>query len=355
MSTPVQPQGQVEGGRALLRFRLFGFPVHVDASFVIMIGIIGYLSNFEFSQLPLWLLIAAISVLVHELGHAFVARTTGASPAIALVAFGGVTTFVPPKQLSRLRSLSISAAGPLVGIAFGLLVFGLAQVLGPFDADSWPAVAYKMVLFTSVGWGVLNLLPILPLDGGQVMRELLPGDPPVRSRRAAMVSIGVALLVGAWALSIHYYSGILIVGFFILVNFMEARRPAAAGAGLTPEQAIVEQLWSGRPEQARELLAGMPPGIDVDLAVHGAVLATTTDRNQGLALLLQEIQRRPEDGNAMALLVLAHALLHEWDAVVALANGPYAAVIPSAVLVRARQEAVSAGDPSAAERIPVPE
>jgi hypothetical protein len=228
-------------------------------------------------------------------------------------------------------------------------------VLGPLDDDSWLALAYEMVLFTSIGWGVLNLLPILPLDGGQVMRELLPGDPPVRSRRAAMVSIGMALLVGAWAWYIGYYSGILIAGFFILVNFMEARRPAAVGAGLTPEQAIVEQLWSGRPDQARELLAGMPPGIDVDLAVHGAVLATTTDRNQGLALLLQEIQRRPEDGNAMALLVLAHTLLHEWDAVVALANGPYAAVIPSAVLARARQEAVSAGEPSAAQRIPVPD
>ena len=353
MSTPVQPQGQAEGGRALLRFRLFGFPVHVDLSFVIMIGFIGFLSNLRWAELPLWILISAISVLVHELGHAFTARTTGASPAVALVAFGGITTFVPPRQLSRLRSLTISAAGPLVGIAFGALLYGLAQVFGPLEADSWLALAFTMALWTSVGWGVLNLVPMLPLDGGQVMRELLPGSPPVRARRAAMVSIGVALAVGLLALSSGYQQGALIALFFVLINALELRRPAAAR--MTPEQAIVEQLWSGKPEQARQVLAAVPPGVQVDLAVHGAVLATTTDREQGLALLLQEVQRRPEDGNAMALLVLAHALLHEWDQVVALANGPYAAVIPSAVLARARQEAVAAGDPAAAQRIPVPE
>lgn len=356
MSTPVQPQEQIQGGRALLRFKLFGFPVHVDASFVIMIGLIGYLSDYGLSELPLWLLVAAISVLVHEFGHAFAARTTGASPAIALVAFGGVTTFVPPRQLSRLRSLSISAAGPVVGIVFGLALLGLARAFGPIDPDSWLDLAYDMALFTSIGWGVLNLLPILPLDGGQVMRELLPGAPPVRARRAAIVSIVVCVLVGAWSFYIGYFFGAVIAALFILTNAMAARRPAAADGGvLTPEQAIVEQLWNARPEQARELLAGLPPGIDVDLAVHGAVLATTTDRGQGLALLLQEVQRRPEDGNAMALLVLAHTLLHEWDAVVDLAKGPYAAVIPSAVLARARQEALSSGDPAAAERIPVPE
>jgi hypothetical protein len=162
------------------------------------------------------------------------------------------------------------------------------------------------------------------------------------------------VLAAAYALSIGYWFGIAIAGVFVLINAAGARRPGA-GAGQTPEQAIVEQLWSGRTEQARELLASMPPGTDVDLAVHGAVLAVTTDRDQGLALLLQEVQRRPEDGNAMALLVLAHTLLHEWDAVVALANGPYATVIPSAVLTRARQEALSTGDPTAAQRIPVPD
>lgn len=354
MSTPVQPQNQVEGGRALLRFRLFGFPVHIDFSFVIVIGFIGYGSGITWTQLPLWLLIAAISVLVHEFGHAFVARTTGAAPAVALVAFGGVTTFAPPRQLSRLRSLSISLAGPLVGIAFGGLLLLLASAFGPLDQDGWVGLAYRIGLWTSLGWGFLNLLPILPLDGGQVMRELLPGEPAVRARRAAVVSIVVALLVAAFAVYTQNLYGAGIAVLFALMNIAGARRPGAGGARPTPEQAIVEQLWNNRPEEARALLAGMPPGTDVDLAVHGAVLAVTADREQGLALLLQEVQRRPEDGNAMALLVLAHTLLHEWDAVVQLATGPYAAVIPSAVLSRARQEALSTGDPEAAKRIPMP-
>src|SRR3954454_6713231 len=106
MSTPDQ------GGRALLRFRAFGFPVHVDWSFALFVGLLGWQPGITLERLAIWLGLAFLAVLAHELGHAVAARLTGAKPAIALVALGGVTTYVPPRQLSRLSSLGIALAGP---------------------------------------------------------------------------------------------------------------------------------------------------------------------------------------------------------------------------------------------------
>ena len=103
-----------------LRFRLFGFPVQIDLSFVIVMTLFGLPGGFELGRIALWVALGAVAVLLHELGHAFLARTTGARPTIALYAFGGATQFVPPGPLSRARSIAISLSGPLVGVAIGL-------------------------------------------------------------------------------------------------------------------------------------------------------------------------------------------------------------------------------------------
>src|SRR2546423_3485238 len=127
MSTPVQ------GGRALLRFRVLGFPVHVDWSFVLFVGLLGWQPGITIERLGIWLLLAFLAVLVHELGHAVAARMIGAEPSIALVALGGVTSYVPPRQLSRLSSLGISLARPAVG-----LILRRPPVLLPRSVDLEP-------------------------------------------------------------------------------------------------------------------------------------------------------------------------------------------------------------------------
>ena len=177
----------VEGGRPLLRFRLLGFPVHVDVSFVVIIGLLGWLSRVTVSRLPIWIAVATVAVLVHELGHAVTARWAGARPAIALAGFGGVTTFSPPRPLSRLASLGISLAGPGIGLAAGALLLVVARNVA-IEPD-WVRDALAYGIWTTIGWSLFNLVPILPLDGGQALRELLPGSPEVRARRAALASV----------------------------------------------------------------------------------------------------------------------------------------------------------------------
>jgi Zn-dependent protease len=351
---------------------MFGVGVHIDLSFVLIMGLVGYLSDIRTpGDLALWLVVATLAVLVHELGHAMVARTTGAVPQIALTGFGGVTMYSPPRPPGRGLSLAIAMAGPIAGLAAGAALWVVSRAFALYlESGGLAERALTYGLFTTIAWSVLNLLPVLPLDGGQAMRELLPGSAKVRERRAAIVS--VVLLVPLFVLAVRMSQPFVAV-FLLLFGFSNlqvvldkptteggADGPAEAGGvggaaapppGVPAEQAVVGLLWQGAPAQARAALESLPPGTPVDLAVHGAVLAATDQPDQGQALLMQELSRRPTDSNVAALLVLAHALRHDWEAVFADLGSGYAPLVPLAVVERAIQEASAAGCPDVAARL----
>jgi len=251
-------------------------------------------------------------------------------------------------------------AGPLVGLAVaGGLVLVSNRVSPGLEYGSLWQSLLDFGIFTTLWWSVLNLMPVLPLDGGQAMRELLPGDPRQRLRRAAGVSVVVLVpLLGLAVYAQQLWLGMFLL-FFGVANVQtlretapdDGRAPAGGGPKLTPEQAVVALLWQGSPEQARDLLQSLPPGTSADLAVHGAVLAATDQPEQGLALLRQEVAHRPGDPNPVALLVLAQTLRHDWAAVEAELTGPMAADVPLPVVERALQEARAAGRPDVADRL----
>ena len=355
---------EVQGGRALGRFRVLGFPVHVDLTFVLFVGFLGFAQGLAFDELVVWVLLALVSVLLHELGHAVLARRTGASPAITLMAMGGVTTYTPPRQLSRLESLGLSLAGPAVGLLLGaaLLLFRPDE-----DPPGLVGFAYRAAIFTTLGWSLFNLLPIVPLDGGQALRELLPGDPLTRARRAAVVSIVLAVVLAVVALQNRWIGtfGVVMAAFLVLANVLQLRALSAASrgevvdAGLAPgapDAEVLRLLWEGRPAEARAALerqaeAPDPSGAEPDLALHGAVLATTGQREQGFALLYQEWSRRGGDEHVTGLIALAHLLLGEWHDIARLLTGPSAAAVPVPIVVRAAATARAGGDEDGARRM----
>ena len=182
----------------------------IDISFVIIVAILGWYPGVDAERFVAWFLLVPVAVLVHELGHAFVARTTGAQPTITLAGLGGLTSYLPPHPLTRARSVAISLAGPAVGIVVGLAL--LAYGAGSASSRTWPPSVLNTAIFTTLGWSLLNLLPILPLDGGQTLRELLPGSPAKREVRAAMVSVVVAVLAALAALRFGLVFGALMAG-----------------------------------------------------------------------------------------------------------------------------------------------
>ena len=178
--------------------KIFGIPTKVEASFFV---IFFFLAASRTSNLPLlfeWLVVVFVSVLIHELGHALVARQFGVEPSIKLYSMGGLTSFKSEVNLKPLQHLLISLAGPAAGFLFG----GIFYVSGPVVLGSSPspllAVTYSDLLWVNIGWGIFNLLPMLPLDGGNVLVTL--GE-WISKEKGQLIARVISLLV---ALGITY-------------------------------------------------------------------------------------------------------------------------------------------------------
>jgi Zn-dependent protease len=152
--------------------RVLGIPTKIDPSFWVLSCFIASTRGFNLPLILEWLAVVLISVLFHELGHALIGRRFGLSPQITLYSMGGLTSWTNSTEISPAKNLAISLAGP----AFGFLLGGLCLVAGPAVLTAVRsellATAYRDLIWVNIGWGVFNLLPILPLDGGHVLVTL---------------------------------------------------------------------------------------------------------------------------------------------------------------------------------------
>jgi stage IV sporulation protein FB len=194
----------------MIRFSLFGIPIEVQPFFwitlVILGGVSGADSTAEILNIGLFVIAGFISILVHELGHALTARSFGAHSRITLQAFGGYAAY-SGVSLSRLQSFLVTAAGPGIQIALGLAVFFLMQFL-PNLSDQGASFLSTLVLI-SFFWAILNLLPVVPLDGGQMLNAVLG---PARIKITLWTSIIVALVA---ALAMFTKTGSIIFPIFL--------------------------------------------------------------------------------------------------------------------------------------------
>jgi Zn-dependent protease len=178
----------------MVRFSIFGIPVQVQPFFWITLVIIGgaldATSAAAILRIGLFVMAGFVSILIHELGHALTARKFGAYSAITLQAFGGYAAY-SGVRLTRPQSFVVTAAGPAVQIMLGLAVLWSFAYLPELNDNA----AYFLVTLMqiSIFWAVLNLLPVLPLDGGQMLNAVLG---PQRIRITLWVTIIVSILVG---------------------------------------------------------------------------------------------------------------------------------------------------------------
>ena len=114
-------------------------------------------------------------VLTHEFGHAMACRSVGGTAnQILLWPFGGVAYVNPPQRPGAM--LWSIAAGPLVNVALAPLLYGAVFIAGSMGWDVTSPDAYQFlhtVLYIDIGLLIFNMLPIYPLDGGQIFRSLL--------------------------------------------------------------------------------------------------------------------------------------------------------------------------------------
>ena len=252
--------GEPPATQADLHFRVFGFPVRVHPMFwlvTVLLSVSG--KGADPVDTLIWVVVVFVSILIHELGHAFLQRRFGGHPWITLYGFGGLASCNDCDRSPR-NQISILLAGPGAGFllaAFVILVvkltghtFGFAtspesidpaslpdgraviQPLGPFVAYLQPFDSNQLnsvvgaMLSVNILWGVINLFPIYPLDGGQIARELFTlGNNNVRNgiAQSLQLSIGTAALVAGYALMNERLFTAIMFGILAYESFQALR------------------------------------------------------------------------------------------------------------------------------------
>jgi Zn-dependent protease len=156
-----------------LRFRVAGFPIQVHPLFLLIALATGATGGWDPARIAVWSGVVFASVLVHELGHALAFRRFGHGASISLHGLGGTTTSTGGRSLTHRQDLWVSLAGPGAGFLLGGLVLGL-QLLTPVgQAGGLAGYTVRALLWTNFGYGLLNLMPIHPLDGGHAMAAVI--------------------------------------------------------------------------------------------------------------------------------------------------------------------------------------
>lgn len=210
----------------MLRFKIFGFPVSVHWPFWLVCFLLGnglaMKSAADFHRVLLWTIALFLSVLVHELGHAFVGRQYGAVPIIHLHGLGGLTAF-PSTRFSRRQHIAVTAAGPASSLALAIAALLFIQIIPQTPQQGvWRLALFLLVI--NFFLTILNLLPILPLDGGQILRDILG---PKRREVTRWTGVFFAAAVALWAFSIgQVFLGILLTYLgFLNYDRQEPRIP----------------------------------------------------------------------------------------------------------------------------------
>jgi Zn-dependent protease len=244
-----------------LRFRLFGIPIRIHPAFWILSAALGWRGGPDLGgqlfvpSLLLWVAACFVSILIHEMGHVFMGRYFGSDGHIVLYSFGGLAIGSNALSSGRQRAL-VAFAGPLaqfllLGVVVGVAwQFIIPAGLRPLLQLDWDLPGRFLVLIRAstrdhpllgdfvvdmiqinLFWPILNLLPIWPLDGGQINREVCLGLSP---RRGLSLSLGISLLL----------AGVLAVNALLAIHDSEGKPVIPFGQG-KPLIPVVGWLFAG--------------------------------------------------------------------------------------------------------------
>ncbi|MBI4882942.1 MAG: hypothetical protein HY826_02685 [Actinobacteria bacterium] len=351
--------------------RLFGFPLHVGSGFWLFMGLIAF-ANSSYLGLDGAVVFAALIAgltVVHELGHAFAARATGARAEISLAFMVGYASFTPTRKLSRWEHVGISFAGPATQIIVGGAVY--LALGGPV----WPLEGLTNTQFSAL-WagpviGLFNLLPILPFDGGNILEQAVGALLPKHARPVMLWFSVVLSVVGIVVLSsrpelrgfvIFMMIPLLTVGQ-MLFSGRAARNHASSREAFARAEALAwatgdvsgftsehlpspwfrahQQLQQGHPDVARQVLLA-------DFADSSAVNWWPPDAAsvRDLEALINLLGSPLPHGRAFSDFVLSGILLRlgRYEAAGAYAATAYQAARPAMLAVHVARAAAALGD-----------
>ena len=233
-----------------LRFRLLGIPVRVHPLFWLISAVMGWRES-NLPMVALWVACVFVSILVHEYGHGLTAKTFRCSPSILLYSMGGLCE-TRSSRLTPSQYLLVLFGGPGAGFVLCFVVMLLASAIYGITPSEHVSVAetlvgiqpriddyleairkfhtetnyeiYRMMVWINLMWGLVNLLPIWPLDGGQASEIILTKVNRSQGPRwGHIVSLVLAGILAVLALSVSRGGRDLFLpvffAFFAYVNY----------------------------------------------------------------------------------------------------------------------------------------
>lgn len=193
--------------------------IDVDFSFFILCAfwvITQYDESRGIQYALIWIPILFISVLFHELAHAGAISLFGLGPsAIVLGGMGGYTTSNRLRDAQPWKDLVISLAGPISNFVLAVVAIAIYLNLPVAQSDKMLQVLLPWMYSASIMWGIFNLIPVPPLDGGHATRSFFNMFLP--DRKSFVIATWIALIVGGavaiWAFTARQF----FVGFILMM------------------------------------------------------------------------------------------------------------------------------------------
>jgi Zn-dependent protease len=251
--------------------KLGSIPIRIRGQFLLMVVLLG-MNERDPVKLALWVVIVLVSITIHELGHALVGRAFGLTPRIELYGMGGVTLFEGDRDVGTAKHVIISLAGAFAGFAFALLLYVARGVLTPPHPNGVHPLAqyaFTLLLFVNIYWGVFNLIPMLPLDGGNILRTLLVAASKTHGEKIARgVSIALAVAIGLFAVRQGLWWTLYLAVVFLFQNVQAIRHAGVLRADRALIQAVIDARAHLERDAPRQAIDVLRPALQSDGSVE---------------------------------------------------------------------------------------
>ena len=199
--------------------------IDVDLSFIFVVGLWvlnDYTNSRDLKVALLWAPVLLIGILVHELAHAAMIAMLGhGASQIVLGGMGGVT--MNARRARPWQDLLISLAGPAASFGEAFLALALFSRIGWLQRDPMMKQFIPIFITANVWWGIFNLVPVSPLDGGHATRNFFRMF--LRERTAFVIAVWIAMIVGGAITLLGLRAGqffiALLLGWYVWMNFQQ--------------------------------------------------------------------------------------------------------------------------------------
>src|SRR5688572_9585440 len=192
-----------------------GTTITVDFNFLILIVFfvaMNYNAQLGIHYALLWIPILFISVLIHELAHAAMIGAFGfGASKIVLTGMGGVT--INSRRAKPWQDMLISLAGPISSFGLMFLSIWLYRSFPVMREDRMLAELLPRMVAANYFWGLFNLIPVAPLDGGHAVREFFSIF--FRDRTSFVIYVWIAMIVGGAIAILMFMRGNYFIALYI--------------------------------------------------------------------------------------------------------------------------------------------